>query len=79
MHTQVGKWGNSLAIRIPGAYAKDLGIEEGMELVVSVVDGGLLLRPGHKEYPLKELVDGITPENLHQETDWGPPTGRESW
>jgi len=32
MNTQVGKWGNSLAVRIPGAYAKELELEEGMEL-----------------------------------------------
>ncbi len=79
MHTQVGKWGNSLAVRIPGAYAKDLGLQEGMELQVTVVDGGLLLRPEKKEFSLEELVEGITPENLHRETDWGSPRGRESW
>ena len=37
MHTQIGKWGNSLAIRIPGPYAKDLNLKEGMELEVSLV------------------------------------------
>lgn len=79
MHTQVGKWGNSLAIRIPGAYAKDLGLAEGMELEVTLVEGGLLLRPEKKEFSLQELVDGITPENVHKETDWGPRTGREIW
>ncbi len=79
MHTQVGKWGNSLAIRIPGAYAKDLGLAEGMELEVTLVEGGLLLRPEKKEFSLQELVDGITPENVHKETDWGPRTGHEIW
>ncbi len=45
MHAQIGKWGNSLAVRIPGPYAKGLDLKEGMELDVSVVEGGLLLRP----------------------------------
>jgi antitoxin MazE len=79
MHTQVGKWGNSLAVRIPGAYAKDLDLKEGMELEVSLVDGNLVLRPLPTQYTLKELLAQITPENLHEETDWGPPVGRESW
>lgn len=79
MHAQVGKWGNSLAVRIPGPFAKDLDLKEGTELDVSLVDGGLLLRPRRQGYGLKELLAQITPENLHGETDWGPPVGRESW
>jgi antitoxin MazE len=79
MHTQVGKWGNSLAVRLPGAYVKDLGLREGTELEVSVVDGGLLLRLPKKEYTLEELVAQITEENRHGETDWGQAVGREAW
>jgi antitoxin MazE len=79
MQTQIGKWGNSLAVRLPGAFAKDLGLKEGMELDISLANGGLLLRPLPNEYTLDELVAGITPENLHEETDWGGPVGREVW
>jgi antitoxin MazE len=79
MTTQVGKWGNSLAVRIPGPYAKDLDLKEGMELDVSLVEGGLLLRPKQKPYTLDDLVKGITPENIHGETDWGEAAGREAW
>lgn len=79
MRTQIGKWGNSLAVRLPGAYAKDLGLSEGTELEVSVVDDGLLLRLPKKEYTLEELVAQITKENRHAETDWGQAVGREGW
>lgn len=79
MQAQVGKWGNSLAVRIPGAYAKDLGLREGTDVEVSLVDGGLMLRPRQARYTLEELVARITPENRHDETDWGPPVGREAW
>ena len=79
MHTQVGKWGNSLAVRIPVTYAKDLDLKEGMDLDVSLVEGGMLLRPHPKQYSLDELVSGITPENTHDETTWGEVLGRESW
>ena len=67
------------AVRLPGAYAKDLGLKEGMEVEISLANGGLLLRPPPKEYSLEELVAGITQENLHEETDWGPAVGRETW
>ncbi|HEV3143233.1 MAG TPA: AbrB/MazE/SpoVT family DNA-binding domain-containing protein [Gemmataceae bacterium] len=79
MNTQVGKWGNSLAVRIPGAYAKELDLVEGAELEVTRVAGGLLLRPRKAEFTLEELLEQVKPENIHGETDWGAATGREAW
>jgi antitoxin MazE len=79
MNTQVGKWGNSLAVRIPGTYVKELDLQEGTELEVTRVNGGLLLKPRKREYSLDELLQQITPENIHDETDWGQAAGREAW
>ena len=79
MQTQIGKWGNSFAVRIPSTYAKDLKLKEGMDLDVSLVEGGILLRPHPKEYTLEELVSKITPENKHEEMEWGEAIGREAW
>ena len=79
MTTQIGKWGNSLAVRIPGTCVKDLDLQEGTDLEITLVKGGLLLRPRHHDYTLEELLAQITPENIHGETDWGKPVGRESW
>lgn len=30
-----------------------------------------------RRYTLDELVDGITPQNRHEEVDWGKAVGRE--
>jgi antitoxin MazE len=79
MQTKIGRWGNSLAVRIPGDYAKQFNLSEGMEVDVTVVSGGLLLRPRRQQDTLDELVARITPENVHGETDWGDTVGRESW
>ncbi|MBI1832498.1 MAG: AbrB/MazE/SpoVT family DNA-binding domain-containing protein [Planctomycetes bacterium] len=79
MTTQIGKWGNSLAVRIPGAFAKELDLQEGAEMEVTRVKDGLLLRRRAREYTLDELLKQITPENIHGETDWGPPVGNEAW
>lgn len=79
MTTQVGKWGNSLAVRIPNVAAKELALKEGELLEITRVDGGLLLRPRKHEYTLEELIAQIKPENIHGETDWGEPVGGEAW
>lgn len=79
MTTQVGKWGNSLAVRIPGVFAKELDLQEGAEVEVTRVKDGLLLTRRTHQYTLEELLKQITPENIHGETDWGPPVGNEAW
>jgi len=78
MRTKIGRWGKSLAACIPETYAKDLGLEEGMDLDVSLADGAIVLRPTTTQYSLEELVSRITPKNRHDETDWGPSVGRET-
>ncbi len=76
----ISKWGNSLAIRIPLAIAKQAGLGEG-DCVSLALDrnGAIVLRPTRRKYELSELVRRITPKNRHRETDWGLPRGEESW
>jgi len=81
MHIQIGKWGNSLGVRIPGALAKELGLHDGSELDLQQVSGTLILRPVVKEgveYSLEAMLAQVTPETLHGETDWGSPKGKEA-
>lgn len=76
MRTQISRWGNSLAIRIPGAMARSHGLEVGNAVeLVEREDGTLELRPDGPS--LSELVDRIAPENLHDEFSFGAPVGKE--
>ena len=78
--TTVSKWGNSLAVRIPRAVAKESRLSEGDCLALNLDrDGSIVLRSARRRYELAELVSRITPKNRHRETDWGPPQGKESW
>ena len=76
----ISKWGNSLAIRIPLAIAKQASLAEG-DCVTLTVDreGGIVLRPARRKYELSDLVARITPRNRHRKTDWGRPHGEKSW
>jgi antitoxin MazE len=80
MSSTVAKWGNSLAIRIPQNLAKELQISEGEEVEIRAVDGALVVKPRkRKNYSLDELLEGITPENLHAVVEFGDPVGNEVW
>ncbi len=79
MTARIAKWGHSLAVRIPKAFAEQASLEEGSEVVIAVSEGKLTLSRAAPVYDLDCLVDAITPENRHEETDWGAPAGREIW
>ncbi len=77
MKAVIQKWGNSLAIRLPKAFAVQLGITEGREVDMNMAKDGLHISPAKES--LEELLAKITPENLHGETMTGIPVGREIW
>jgi len=80
MKTRMQKWGNSLAIRIPKAFATEIGLKEESEVDVSLKSGKLVVVPVEKPgVTLKMLLAKITEENIHREVDTGPAAGRESW
>jgi len=75
------RWGNSLALRVPSAFAKEVGATEGKRAEMTVEDGALVVkvveRPRkRRRYSLEQLLVGLEPE---KEIDWGPPRGREVW
>jgi len=80
MKTQVQKWGNSLAVRIPKAFAADLGLAQDSAVELSLKDGNLVVRPSKiQRYELNELLSRVTEANLHGEQDYGDAVGSEEW
>jgi antitoxin MazE len=79
MIVQFAKWGNSVAVRIPNAFARQIHAIEGTTADLSIENGKLVIAPiGEMPvYDLAELVSGMTSENLHGETDTGFAVGNE--
>ena len=80
MQTKVKRWGNSLAVRIPKAFADDLGLAENSSVALSRRDRDLVLTPAAtRTLTLAALLAEVTDENLHHEVDTGTPAGDEVW
>lgn len=77
MRTTVRTWGNSLAVRIPKAFAMHMGIDSGGEIELFLQSDGLLIASVKQD--LQVLLAKVTPENLHGETKTGSAVGREVW
>jgi antitoxin MazE len=76
--TQLAKWGNCLALRIPKELAQSAKLREGDPVTLTVADEGrMVVRAARRKYRLKDLVSRITKKNRHEEADWGKPVGKE--
>jgi antitoxin MazE len=80
MKAKIQKWGNSLALRIPKPVAEDLGMAQDSLVELTMTKKTLVVTPAPREtLSLVELLERVTPENLHGEEDLGSPAGREPW
>ncbi|MGH7587025.1 MAG: AbrB/MazE/SpoVT family DNA-binding domain-containing protein [Gemmatimonadota bacterium] len=80
MRTKVGRWGNSLAVRIPKDLAEEARLDVETEVELSVEGNRVLVEPTARgRWTLRDLLVRVTKENLHEEVDIGPPVGREAW
>lgn len=74
----VQKWGNSLAVRIPNQFAKNLGVENGSEVELQIFEDEMVVKPVKTKPILDDLLAktwGKT--NPHLGYDFGEPNGKE--
>jgi antitoxin MazE len=80
MKARVQKWGNSLALRIPKAFANEIGLQRETTVEVSLAEGKLVITNIAKpELTLKQLLAKVNSDNLHYEIDTGYAVGNEMW
>lgn len=74
----IQKWGNSLALRIPNALAKDMHLSPGSMVELTIVDGGIIIKhEGQRKTSLSQMLKGITKKNRHSEQDSRGAAGLE--
>ena len=78
MRVTVKKWGNSASVRIPVPVLKAAKVEIDDAVDVREENGRIIVEPLRpSSYDLADLIGKITPDNLHEEIDFGPPAGKE--
>ena len=79
MEVTIQKWGNSLAIRIPGSYAKDISLQQGTTVDLIKEKDKLVIMPKKPGLKLKNLLAKITADKIHKEEFPEGPIGKEIW
>ena len=77
MYTRIQKWGNSFGIRIPIQFAEQLKLHANTPVTLEIEGDRIIIQP--PKYDLKQMLDQITPENLHGEHLEDLPQGNEEW
>ena len=77
----VGRWGKSLAVRLPAEVAKGAGLNGGERVEVETRDGEIVVRRAAPSFTLAKLFRGRSPKQWRaaysSAFDWGPDRGRE--
>jgi antitoxin MazE len=78
MKSQVKKWGNSAAVRIPAPVLHEAGFKLDQTVDIREEDGRVVIaaEPAAR-YDIGELVKRIDADNRHEFIDIGAPRGHE--
>lgn len=85
MNTNLSKWGNSAAIRIPKAILDELKIDtnnfENISFDIDVEEGKLILKKKQEKTKFELLAEKSKGEKINpkEDIDWGNPIGKEVW
>ena len=80
MVIRILKWGNSLGLRIPKAFAKEAGVKEGADVDISLDGDRIVIRLASTvRYRVDDLASEIREDNIHEEITTGDSMGREVW
>ncbi|MBS0634608.1 MAG: AbrB/MazE/SpoVT family DNA-binding domain-containing protein [Verrucomicrobia bacterium] len=77
MQSHVQRWGNSLGVRIPIQFAKELNLHAGSAVTLEIEDGRLVLQP--PKYDLGVMLDAINSKNQHHLLLDDKKSGNEEW
>lgn len=77
MYTQIKKWGNSNAVRIPKDLLDTLGLKENDKIEIRIEDNKLIIEAFYKHRTLEERLAEYDGEYNYGEWDTGRPKGNE--
>jgi antitoxin MazE len=80
MISRILKWGNSLAVRIPKAFADELNVAENASIQMMLEEDAIRIAPvREKEWTFGALLAGVRDDNIHEEWETDRPVGKEEW
>jgi antitoxin component of MazEF toxin-antitoxin module len=77
----VGRWGNNLAVRLPGEIVDAIKLRDGERVEIEAHDGEAVIRRAQSRITLEDLFRGKSVDAWRADYagayDWGADIGRE--
>ena len=78
MQVSIKKWGNSASVRIPASVMSAAKLKLDSTVDVREEAGRIVIEPIRSpKLDLAQMLEAITPENIHSEMEFGGPVGKE--
>ena len=73
--------GGSVSVTLPRQMLRELGLDAGASVAVTLEAGRLVLTPTRPRYTLAELLAGMKPGDMPTAPGWSDarPAGLEAW
>ena len=82
MQTKIQRWGNSQGVRFPKTILKEVDINIGDDVNITVYEGKIVVEAVNKvrgRYDIRDLVAQMPDDYQVEEVNWGLPEGVEVW
>ena len=80
MRVQIKKWGNSASVRIPASVMAAAALNVDQTVEITEHDGSIIIKPiKTPASDLDQMLDRMSPETFHDDSDFGRPSGQEIW
>lgn len=82
MQTKIQRWGNSQGVRFPKTILKEVDINIGDDVTITVSAGKIVIEAVNKvrgRYDIRDLVAQMPTDYQVEEVNWGSPEGGEVW
>lgn len=66
-------------MRLPKSITEQKDLREGHGVSVELKNGQIVIERILDDVSLESLLQGVSKENVHRETDWSNPRGNEIW
>jgi antitoxin MazE len=74
------KWGNGTGVRLPKKVVEAAQLKINQPLEVTIKDKSVILTPiDDSSVTIDSLLQGVTPDKINGELDWGEDTGAEKY
>lgn len=78
MEVTIRQWGDGVGVRIPAGILAELNLTSERRVDIRAEAGKIIIEPIlDNQETLDKLLSQITPNNLHDEIDFGQPVGKE--